>query len=206
MTGTGGDVVGTPEGGTGQRSSVGWWLRAVLSWTFLLAMLAVLLASVVLPRVVGGQAYTVLSGSMQPTLAPGALVVVRPVPVEQVATGEMITYQLESGRAAVVTHRVVSIGYAADGTVRLRTRGDANGAPDPEPVRAEQVRGVVWYSVPWLGHVNTLVRGDQRTILLGLVVATLVGYAAVMFVSAARDRRRVRAVSDEPTPERQAVS
>lgn len=186
-----------------QRSGPGWWLRAVLSWSVLLVMLAILLVSVVLPRVVGGQAYTVLTGSMQPTMDPGALVVVRPEPIEQVAVGDTVTYQLESGKAAVVTHRVVSVGYAADGAVRLRTRGDANGTDDPEPVRAEQVRGVVWYSVPWLGHVNTLVRGEQRIALLGVVVAILVGYAAVMFASSARDRRRTPA---EPAPERAEVS
>lgn len=193
MTHTGAENV------TAQWSGLGWWLRAVCSWTFLLAMLAILLVSVVLPRVVGGQAYTVLSGSMRPAMEPGALVVVRSEPIEQVAVGDTVTYQLESEKAAVVTHRVVSVGYAADGAVRLRTRGDANGADDPEPVRAEQVRGVVWYSVPWLGHVNTLVRGEQRIVLLGVVVATLVGYAAAMFLSSARDRRRTTA---EATPER----
>ncbi len=55
--------------------------------------------------------------------------VVRPVDPESIQTGDAITYQLESGKPAVVTHRVVSQGFDGNGEVVLRTKGDANEDP-----------------------------------------------------------------------------
>jgi signal peptidase I len=67
--------------------------------------------------------------------------------------------------------------------------GDANDSPDPQWVRPEQVRGVLWYAVPGLGHVSGLLTGDQRERGVQVVAVLLLGYAGVMFVSAYRRRR-----------------
>lgn len=179
-------ALGTPP----HRSSAWWWVRSVAAWLFLMIMVALLLATVVVPRVSGGQAYTVLTNSMKPDLPPGTLIIIRPIAAGQLAVGDVITYQLESGKPAVVTHRVVSVAYEADGEQSVRTRGDNNAAADQKPVRDVQVRGKLWYSIPWVGHVNSWVSGQRRSLILVVVVSGLLIYAAAMFISAARDRRR----------------
>ncbi len=163
----------------------------VLVWTVLLALVLVLVAAVLLPRVAGATPYTVLTGSMQPDYPPGTLVVVTPVEMEDIAVGDVITYQLESGESAVVTHRVISVGASLDrdGERIVRTQGDANDVADREPVREVQVQGRLWYSVPYLGHVNTWVSGPSRQVATTGAVAVLVGYAAWMFGSAVVGRR-----------------
>lgn len=163
----------------------------VTVWTILLGLVAVLTVGIVVPRVGGATPYTVLTGSMAPTYAPGTLVVVRPVDVADVAVGDVITYQLRSGDPTVVTHRVVGVGSAlGTGERSLRTQGDANAVADPEPVREVQVRGEVWYAIPHLGRLSNLLSGSTRDTLTVLVAAGLAVYAAAMFTSASLERRR----------------
>ena len=80
-------------------TTFGWWVRTIASWLLLLAMLAVLGALVVAPRLTGSTAYTVLTGSMQPGLPPGTLIVSRPASPSELRAGDVITFQPVSGAA-----------------------------------------------------------------------------------------------------------
>lgn len=168
------------------------WLGQVVAWAVILAVAAVLMVAVAVPRVAGATPYTVLTGSMRPALPEGTLVVVKPVGAEEVSTGDVVTYQLESGEPTVVTHRVTAVGTDLTGEVRFTTQGDANDTPDAESVGPVQVRGEVWYAVPYLGHVNSWLTGKERQMAVYVVAALLLGYAAFMLTSAVRDRRRQR--------------
>lgn len=165
------------------------WVGLVLSWTVMLGAAAVLAVSLVVPRVAGATPYVVETGSMRPGMPPGTLVVVKPVAPEQIAAGDVITYQIRSGDPTVVTHRVVKVGYDGTGEARWQTRGDANSANDQDWVLPVQVQGRAWYSVPYLGYLTSLVSSSQRGLLMGLVVVGLLGYALAMFRGALRDRR-----------------
>jgi len=165
------------------------YLAVSVSASILVLLLGVAVAVVGLPVVVGGSAMTVLTQSMEPGLPPGTLVVIRPTPVDEIRVGDVITYQISSGEAAVVSHRVVSKTYA-DGELTFVTKGDNNDTADPAPVRPVQVRGTLWYSLPLLGWVNSLLNGANRTIVLAVVAGGLFLYAAVSVGGAVRDRRK----------------
>lgn len=181
------------------RATAG-WLGQVLAWLVILGVVGVLAVAVAVPRIAGATPYTVLTGSMAPSYPPGTLVVVKPVDFDQIGIGDVVTYQIESGKPAVATHRVVGEANRFDGTRVLITQGDANGDPDPLPVTAVQVRGELWYSVPYLGHVNTALSGSQRQLAVWVVAGLLVGYAAYMFVGSVRDRRRSRRGEPDAVP------
>ncbi len=166
------------------------WVTQVLAWVVIGGFVLLIAVAVVVPRLGGATPYTVLTSSMEPSYPPGTLVVVRPVEPDRLVAGDVITYQLKSGRPTVVTHRVTSVGYDLTGTLRLTTQGDANSAADQDPVIAEQVRGRLWYSIPHVGRVNTWLTPDVRDVATAGVVAGLSLYAAYMFTSAAVDRRR----------------
>jgi signal peptidase len=106
----------------------------------------------------------------------------------------------------VVTHRVVGLGFDAAGDPMITTQGDANEAPDTKPVRDVQVKGELWYSVPYLGRINTLLTGSERQWAVYGVAALLLAYTAQAWGSAWRDRRRRMERNDEaitphaPTP------
>jgi signal peptidase I len=115
------------------------------------------------------------TGSMSPTIPTGAAALVRTEPADQVEVGDVVTVPSPLGTLPV-THRVVSTEQLADGTTRLRLRGDANDAEDPFPYDVTEVRRVV-VSAPGVGYA--LVRlGDPR-VMGGVTVgvALLVGWA-----------------------------
>jgi signal peptidase len=173
-----------------ERHTVRGRLIQAASWSVISAILLVLVVAVLIPRLAGAEPYTILTGSMEPGMPPGTLVVVKPVDASDIAVGTVITYQLESGERAVVTHRVVGIAFDGRGERIFRTQGDANNAPDPEPVRPVQVKGERWYAVPYIGHVSNAFTAAQRQSAVVILAAGLLVYAASMFTAAARGRGR----------------
>lgn len=171
------------------RGLPGLLLRA-LTTALLVILVAIGAAAIVVPALTGSTVLTVLTSSMEPHLPPGTMVVVRPTDVADIEPGMVITYQLESGEPLLVTHRVVQTFVTADGEPRFITQGDANPQPDAEPVREVQIRGIVWYAIPYLGWVATALGGELRPILLAVAVTGLLGYALWMFGSAAFSRSR----------------
>lgn len=166
------------------------WLGQVAAWSFVIAVAGVLTVTVVVPRVAGATPYTVLTSSMEPGMPPGTLVVVEPIDPAQLGVGDVVTYQLESGEPAVVTHRVVAVETAINGERTLITQGDANDRADPEPVRPVQLKGRRWYALPYLGRVNTLLTSSQRQTAVYGVAGLLLAYAGLMFTASIRERRR----------------
>lgn len=187
MTRSRSDRAARPRGRAALR-----WAKTVLAGAVIVMCTALLLVGTVVPRLTGAMPYTVLTGSMEPTYPPGTLLIVRPVDEDQIRLGTVITYQLHSGRSEVVTHRVIGTGVSSDGEQTFITQGDANGAPDAEPVRPVQVRGEVWYSVPYAGWIAQLVAGENRILLLQVISAGLFAYALWMFISGLIDLRRDR--------------
>ncbi|AYA23740.1 signal peptidase I [Rhodococcus rhodochrous] len=175
-----------------EETGAWWWIRSVLSWTILLAMFALLTVVILVPTLAGAERFTVLTGSMKPTYPPGTLLVVKPVERSELGIGMPITYQLRPGEPAVVTHRIISASQSAQGTRTYITQGDANDVPDEAPVIYEQIRGRVWYSIPYLGYVNNWLTGQNRSWTIGIVATSLFAYAAFLVVSGARDGRRER--------------
>ncbi len=165
-----------------------------LSWGMLALVCLVAIAVIVVPAVTGSSTYSILTGSMKPTLPPGTLVVVRPTDIADIHIGSVVTYQLESGKPEVVTHRVVGIVQPnlPGGTVSFITKGDANPSPDVNPVIPTQVRGTVWYAIPLIGRINVAFGGSQRDILVVIAAVALLLYGGYQLFSSGRDRRRAR--------------
>jgi signal peptidase len=154
-----------------------------LSGGLLLLILGLGAVLVVVPRVAGAIPLTVLTTSMEPLLPPGTMLFVLPVEMDDIAIGDVVTYQIRSGDPAVITHRVIEISSADDGSSTLTLLGDNNGSPDPDPVVEEQVKGRLWYSVPYIGLVSGAVHGENRAWIIPLVASALLAYCLFMVVS-----------------------
>jgi signal peptidase I len=151
---------------------------------------------IVIPAISGSTPMTVLTSSMEPTYPPGTLIIVKPIAPEAVRMGDALTYQIESGKPAVVTHRVTAIQYSDSGELTFITKGDNNGLADKLPVMPVQIKGTVWYSVPWIGYVNNIINGDARSWIVPLIATGLLLYGGYAFasgiVTTARKRRQTR--------------
>lgn len=182
----------TSDGADAKRGALHYIWQGI-SWLLLVGAIAVLCATILIPKVAGAQTYTVLTGSMKPNYPPGTLIVVKPGPEEDIRVGDVVTYQIRSGSPEVVTHRVIKIAQNDAGEPRFITQGDDNGAADAEPVRPVQVRGTLWYSVPYVGWVNNWLAGQSRTILIFVLAGALFAYGGWQFIADRRDKN-----TDEP--------
>jgi signal peptidase I len=112
------------------RSRIAGWLSAFgLVCTLMIAGL------MLVPGLLGYQRYVIVSGSMEPAIPTGSVVYDEIVPVSELAVGDIITFvpPAEYGLTDPVTHRIVEIEPASGdhaGKVQVRTKGDANEAPD----------------------------------------------------------------------------
>ena len=176
-------------------------LRALLnglSLGVLLIIVALGAVTIVVPAAVGGMPLSVLTGSMRPTYPPGTLVVISPAAPEEIGVGDVITFQIESGKPAVATHRVIARSTdSGTGEVRFTTQGDANNTPDPEQVQPAQIRGKVWYAIPYLGWANQAIDGGTSRWAVPALAGALFVYAAWTVGSGLWERRQKKRTAEQ---------
>ena len=161
----------------------------MLSTLLIITAIVVLLAGVAVvigTRVYGYRVVTVETGSMEPTIHVGSVVVGRPVPGGTLRQGDVITF-LPPARGFVVTHRVYSIKGNS-----VRTKGDANGSIDPWDLSRKSAFIKVWFFVPYAGTLVKLLRLPHARFWILALAALLVGAAAIFKVW--------RSPTPEPTP------
>lgn len=108
----------------------------------------------------------VSSGSMDPAYPVRSVTLVHRIRASEIRAGDVLALTLPTGQR--VMHRVVERDVVG-GQVRIRTKGDANRTPDPEPVMIPDT-GTVWRagaSVPALGALVAAL----HTPLAGFVLA-----------------------------------
>ena len=118
--------------------------------TLIIVIAIVLCLMLALPRVFGISGYTVLSGSMTPTIPVGSIVYARTVDQpESLAEGDIIVFYEGTGSTPVV-HRLLENDLSGR---ELITKGDANSAADLIPVPYENVIGKEVLHLPFLGVI-----------------------------------------------------
>lgn len=178
--------------------SLWYYLRVSLSASLLILMLALGAAVIVVPAVTHSIPMTVLTSSMEPGLPPGTLLIVSPVEPADVSVGDVITYQIRSGEPEVITHRVIEIVNTTGGGREFILQGDNNASAD-DPIREVQIQGKLWYSVPYLGWVNSTVNGENRSWIIPVAAGVLFFYAGWMVISGiVGSRRKAREAAARP--------
>jgi len=158
--------------------------------TLAAAVALVLGALMFVPMALGYERYVITGDSMGQTIGRGSIVFARPVPVDSLRLGDVITYTPPrgAGPGGKVTHRIVWIGRGADGARAFRTRGDANAATDRwrfELTGWTQARVVA--HVPWAGYaLAALSVRWVRMLVIGLPAALV---AVAVLAGAWRDAR-----------------
>jgi len=110
----------------------------------------------------------VYSGSMEPAIPVGSVVVIKPVDPETLKVGDILCFKIETESPTTVTHRIINI--TSQGFI---TKGDANEDPDTWIVKKENVVGKVIATIPYLGYLGYFVRTPIGFILLIIIPAAL---------------------------------
>jgi signal peptidase I len=128
-------------------------------------------AVVSLAGLVGYQSFTVLSGSMEPAISTGDVILVKKMSPLEARIGDVITFRSPDQPEKIVSHRVRSL-EVADGVVRFVTRGDANTGVERWQVPESGQIGKVTLHVPKLGYITNKV-GSRFGKLAFLVLPAL---------------------------------
>lgn len=105
----------------------------------------------------------VVSGSMEPVMYRGDIVVVNQNP-SNVQVGDIVVYRATWFPEPVI-HRIITAGKAANGSTYYWTKGDNNPTHDPVPVYPDQIISKVVsvdghpLIIPKVGYVTLWIRG-----------------------------------------------
>ena len=100
------------------------------------------------------KARIVLTGSMEPAISVGDVIVTVPITQKEPKIGDVIAYQAKrfnGENVAVFSHRIID-GDIENGFVM---KGDANKSPDPQKPKAADILGVVLFTIPFIGNLLT---------------------------------------------------
>lgn len=117
----------------------------------------------------------VQTGSMEPTLKTGSLILVRPVSDYKI--GDIISFKPDVHKTNLdnVTHRIVNIENI-NGKTLYSTKGDANNVQDGDKIEKSQIFGKVFIKAPYLGYII----GYLRT-LPGLIILIIIPSLIIIF-------------------------
>jgi signal peptidase len=130
--------------------------------------------SVTVPFVFGIKSLTVLSGSMEPTVHVGDIVVVRQISPLDARIGDIVTFRDPGDATRLITHRVRKITMKGN-NIAFETKGDANTSVEDWKVARDGTIGLVLYRVPKLGYVLVYVHGPIGRLMLVVLPALLLG-------------------------------
>jgi len=121
-------------------------------YTFVLGILfiALLLITTLVPVPGNFKVKVVKSGSMEPYIKTGGIVVIKPA--ESYKVGDVITFGEDTKTQIPTTHRIVAVN-GNGGSQVFTTKGDANDSEDADTTRFDEIRGKVILTVPYLGYV-----------------------------------------------------
>ncbi len=117
--------------------------------------------------------YVVLSGSMEPSVKTGSVVIVKPA--DSYFIGNIITFAPNGNTKDLVTHRIINI-EAENGEVTYLTKGDANDDPDTWNIKREFIMGKSQLVIPYAGYVVDFAKKPQGFILFVIIPATIIVY------------------------------
>jgi signal peptidase len=101
------------------------------------------------PSFLGYKPFIVLSGSMEPAIMPGDLILTRNVDAEDIKVGDVITFRMD--KTTAVSHRVTDISNEEGLT--FHTKGDANVGADNEAVLPANLEGKYILRIPKVGNL-----------------------------------------------------
>ena len=166
------------------RKIAGWigWLT--------LGLVIVILTFVMLTSQKGWQFAAVLSGSMVPDFKVGGLVVIKPVDVNSLKVGDVISFMApEVSDNTAICHRIIAIQYQK-GIEYFQTKGDANKSPDQFLTPVTNVKGREIFYVSYIGRLADVKKaGTTSVTLLGknlpvaVVIVAAMGLLFIVLVS-----------------------
>lgn len=172
-------------------------LFSIAYYTFLAAvtLLGLLLVATLIPIPGNISVKIVQSGSMEPAIQTGSIVVI--MPKETYAVGDVITFGEESETSIPTTHRIVA-DIISGGQIRFETKGDANEEKDSGSVAVSEVIGKVLFSIPYIGYLLDIAKKPWGFVfLIGIPAGIVVIDEIATIVKETKHIRRRNKIEEE---------
>lgn len=114
------------------------------------------------------QVKVVLSGSMEPAIPVGSVIVIKPA--ESYVVGDIVTYGKDTKIDIPTTHRIVDVRIEG-GETFFKTQGDANDDPDMSELKESAIAGKMLVVIPFLGYLIDFAKQPIGFILLVIIPA-----------------------------------
>ena len=136
-----------------------------------------------IPSLFGYKAFSIESGSMEPTLHIGDMIIIKETNPEELKTNDIITFMEEN---SAVTHRIVEIIHE-DEKNSYKTKGDANNANDSELVKQENIQGRYVCKIEKIGGVISKAKNTKTLTIIIILI-----YFVYLILSKKEDRKIAR--------------
>lgn len=105
----------------------------------------------------------ILTGSMEPLIMPGDVVLVHKISNEdeiyKLSKGDIINFKRGN---IIITHRIKEVLKDEAGNLSFETKGDNNNAIDEEKVQPNDIKGIVIKVVPKIGLPTLILKGQDK--------------------------------------------
>lgn len=118
--------------------------------------------------------FVVQSGSMEPVIKTGSIVVVKPT--QDYQKGDVVTFRDLEKPKVTVTHRIFEVSKENNST-KFITKGDANKTADSTEISKGQILGKVFLSIPFLGYPVDFAKTQTGLIVLIIIPAVIIVYS-----------------------------
>jgi signal peptidase I len=145
----------------------------VLLWA-LAGVGSALALTLLLPLAFHGRPLTVMSGSMEPTIHTGDVVISLQIAPLDARPGDIVSFNDPNRGGVLVTHRVRSMRRKGN-KVDFVTKGDANNAVERWTVATDKRIGRTVVRLPRLGKAMVFARTRNGLLVLVLVPVALLG-------------------------------
>jgi len=165
----------------------------------ILVFMALLVLASALPIPGGVKTFVVRSGSMEPSIKTGSVVVV--LPQKSYKVGDTVTYGPNTKTKAPTTHRIVSESGTPDRRFFL-TKGDANNTPDVREISQREVIGKVILDIPYFGYVVAAAQKPWGfAVIVGIPALLIIGDQVMRII---REVKRIKTKKQEARIKNQA--
>lgn len=145
------------------------FILSLIKWAVLLGitMLALYIISSNLNIFGGYKPFLVQSGSMEPSIMTGDVVVIQNRGTYFI--NDVVTFRTSADDSRIVTHRIIAVDATI--TKKYSTKGDANRTGDEDNISDRQIIGKVVLVIPKLGYFVAFSKSPRGMIFLLIIPA-----------------------------------
>jgi signal peptidase len=154
------------------------WAVTINTVLVLLILIGILIAASLLPIKNNYRILAVMSGSMEPTISTGALVIIKPV--SEYKLQDIITFKTPGStkKNDFTTHRLVKI-EDKNGQKTYVTKGDANKTDDTDQITQDKIIGKKLFSIALLGYLLGYIKTLPGLLIIVIIPAVIIVYEEI---------------------------